>query len=518
MWKVFVAALLVLLWISTSVAQVDTAWVRRYNGSANGSDHVSAVAIDDEGSFYVTGYSHQSGKGYDYLTIKYNPNGDTAWVRSYGLNGADVATDIAADHGLGQVYVTGWLETTEPGGDRTYDFATVKYDWSGNQEWVRWYDEPGEYFIDVDKAVAVAYSRGGIYVTGESWGYGTGYDYATVKYDTGGNEAWVRRYHYVSEDCPKDIAADAWGNVFVTGFTWVGPDYGTSYQTVKYSPEGARLNVWRYEGPGHRPFNDLDVAYAVAVDSSGNAFVTGTSESGDCPDIVTIKYGTGGTPGWVQAYGPYEASEDNGYALACDDIGNVYVAGRSWAPATRYDYVTIKYDGNGDQVWVARYDGGISLEDEAWAIALDQYGNVYVTGASKGEGSDYDFATVKYSPQGSRLWVKRYDGLGGAKDAAWGIAVDDSGNVYVAGTSWGDGTEEDYVVIKYRQPFIPGDANGDMLVDPADVVYLINYLFRAGLPPYRPEAGDANCDGQVAPDDVVYLINYLFRGGPPPCG
>jgi outer membrane protein assembly factor BamB len=63
----------------------------------------------------------------------------------------------------------------------------------------------------------------------------------------------------------------------------------------------------------------------------------------------------------------------------------------------------------------------------------------------------------------------------------------------------------------------PGDANGDGLIDPADVVYLISYLFRGGPPPRPAERGDANCDGRVSVSDVVYLVNYLFRNGLPPC-
>jgi rhodanese-related sulfurtransferase len=63
---------------------------------------------------------------------------------------------------------------------------------------------------------------------------------------------------------------------------------------------------------------------------------------------------------------------------------------------------------------------------------------------------------------------------------------------------------------------IPGDANGDWNVDPGDVVYLLNYLFRNGGAPVPLEAGDCNGDGEVGPGDVVYLLNYLFRDGPPP--
>jgi hypothetical protein len=63
---------------------------------------------------------------------------------------------------------------------------------------------------------------------------------------------------------------------------------------------------------------------------------------------------------------------------------------------------------------------------------------------------------------------------------------------------------------------IIGDANGDGVIDIADVVYLINYLFGGGPAPEPLEVGDANCDGVVDIADVVYLINYLFTGGPSP--
>lgn len=64
--------------------------------------------------------------------------------------------------------------------------------------------------------------------------------------------------------------------------------------------------------------------------------------------------------------------------------------------------------------------------------------------------------------------------------------------------------------------YMVGDANGDLLVDLADVVYLLNYLFKGDLPPYPLGAGDANLSGQVDLADVIYLLNYLFKDGPAP--
>jgi hypothetical protein len=66
-----------------------------------------------------------------------------------------------------------------------------------------------------------------------------------------------------------------------------------------------------------------------------------------------------------------------------------------------------------------------------------------------------------------------------------------------------------------RYPSI-GDVNADGQVDPGDLVFLINYLFRNGPPPPSLEVGDVNCDEAVTAGDVVYLIQYLFRSGPEP--
>jgi hypothetical protein len=75
-----------------------------------------------------------------------------------------------------------------------------------------------------------------------------------------------------------------------------------------------------------------------------------------------------------------------------------------------------------------------------------------------------------------------------------------------------------FVITGEEPPYICGDANASGGVDGADVVHILNYLFRPGSPPPVPmAAGDVNCDGGVNGADVVYLINWLFRNGPDPC-
>jgi hypothetical protein len=78
------------------------------------------------------------------------------------------------------------------------------------------------------------------------------------------------------------------------------------------------------------------------------------------------------------------------------------------------DYATIKYDAQGNQLWVARYNGPGNADDRASVIAVDDKGNSYVSGSSmgSGNGTHNDFATIKYDPNGQQLWVARYHGPG----------------------------------------------------------------------------------------------------------
>ena len=81
------------------------------------------------------------------------------------------------------------------------------------------------------------------------------------------------------------------------------------------------------------------------------------------------------------------------------------------------------------------YEGPAFEEDDASALATDASGNVYVTGSSIGIETNYDYATIKYATDGRELWVKRFNGEGNGEDVASSLALDASGNIYVAGRS-----------------------------------------------------------------------------------
>jgi len=593
---------------------VDTAWVRRYNGPGNSWDGAYAIAVDGSGNVYVTGGSYGSGTYSDYATIKYDPDGNQLWEKRYNGPGDwdDEARAIAVD-GSGNVYVTGESYDSET----SYDYATIKYSANGDTAWVRRYNGPPGNWSDEARAIALDGS-GNVYVTGYSYGSGTEWDYATIKYDPDGNELWVKRYNGPENyyDEALAIAVDGSGNVYVTGYSY-GSGTSYDYATIKYGPDGNQLWEKRYNGPG----NSSDYASAIAVDGSGNVYVTGRSAgSGTDWDYATIKYDPDGNELWVQRYNGPSKFDDIAYAIALDGSGNVYVTGMAWISAQNQDYATIKYDQEGNELWVRRYNGPGNSGDWAYAIALDSSGNIYVTGYSWGSGASADYATIKYDQEGNELWVRRYNGPGNSWDGASAIAVDGSGNVYVTGRSYGSGTYDDYATIKYWQDYPPdsfsiisptdsaivpcevdsdfvltfewqmatdpdpwdtvrydlylsnspsfhpdstiivdsliitqysdtldigryywkikayddhteiwstqtwtflsailGDANADMELRVADVIYVINYLFKGGQAPFPELAvADANGDGQVNVSDVIYLINYLFKGGPPP--
>ncbi|MDD2891313.1 MAG: SBBP repeat-containing protein, partial [bacterium] len=99
---------------------------------------------------------------------------------------------------------------------------------------------------------------------------------------------------------------------------------------------------------------------------------------------------------WVARYdGPYGTGGfDHAFAMAIDDSGYIYVTGTSLDTTLCTDYATIKYNSAGDTVWVRRYNGPDKYsDDDAYAIAVDKNGNVYVTGRSTGIGTYYDYAT-----------------------------------------------------------------------------------------------------------------------------
>jgi uncharacterized delta-60 repeat protein len=396
---------------------------------------------------------------------------DTAWTRRYNGpgNSVDQAFSVAAD-GQGNVYVTGYSQSTSSASSE--DYATIKYNSNGDTVWVRRYNGPGDHKDEARSLVVDG--QGNVYVTGYSLGSGTYADYATIKYNSAGVQQWVSRYNGPPgnlDDYASSLAVDGQGNVYVTGQS-IGS--GTSYDcaTVKYNSAGVQQWVQRYNGPG----NDADGGFALAVDGQGNVYVTGYSDGHPHPDSInydyaTIKYNANGVQQWVQRYNGPGNSDDLAYFLALDGQANVHIAGSSIGSGSDIDYAIIKYNSLGIQQWIQRYNGPGNSSDYVNALILDGPGNVYVTGSSPSTSAynTEDYATIKYNSLGAEQWVRRYNGPGNSSDKASSVAVDGPGNVYVTGVSRSTSStnSEDYATIKYNSAGVQqwisrynGPANG----------------------------------------------------------
>ncbi len=477
LWISLAAILFSLLPSFTFAQQVDTAWVRRYNGPGNGGDKAVALAVDDSGNVYVTGSSFDSATGYDFATIKYFPNGDTAWVRLYNgpTNKDDFATALALD-ATGNVYVTGRSNG---------EFATIRYDFDGNQLWVRRLSSL--FSLSTDGAYALALDElGNVYVTGQLADNEFLPMGVTIKYNQQGDALWSS---YAGQSIPFQrglgVVVDITGNAYANGLGG----------TIKYDSLGNQL--WNRSFPG--------TSRAIALDNGSNVYAVGASDS----NFTVIKYNTTGDQLWLRRSNSRSEEWQGASFVAADKYDNVYVVGNYFSTPDAIAWTTIKYDSTGNQLWFQAYygiDGGQGREPKA--MALDSSGNVYVTG--------YDAwyaATLKYDSQGALLWEKKYGDIDHGTEMS-AIALDQSGNVYVTGS-----TQSDFLTIKYAPlPELKGDLNRDGMLSLFDIVLALNCVF-LGISPLNvpPAACDLNCDGLLTAADVVILLNMTFLSTPPPC-
>jgi len=152
---------------------------------------------------------------------------------------------------------------------------------------------------------------------------------------------------------------------------------------------------------------------------------------------------------WIQRYNGAANSNDRGSCSTIDIEGNIIVCGTSSSIQDYGDYITIKYNSSGTLQWIRTYNGPGNLSDWVLSVKSDNIGNVYITGRSRGSGTGEDYCTIKYNTNGVEQWVQRYN-AGGGDDIAERLVVDNFGNVYVTGESQtGLGNSADIATIKY---------------------------------------------------------------------
>ena len=366
-----------------------------------------ALAVDAAGNSYVTGVT-TAGATEDVLTVKYNPQGVVQWAVTHDGGDIDRGFAVAVD-GSGNVYVAGQSWTETQFGTQGY-LLVVKYNASGVEQWATRYVSG---VLSAGFSLAVDGS-GNPYVAGEY--YSSTDDrhiMLTQKLNTAGAVQWTRfaffGYDY-EESSAYDLALDGSGNAYVTGFLYKPSEPGPrDYLTVVYSSTGGEMWARAYDTGGS------DEAFDVAVDGSGNVSVAGTSG--------VVRYNSSGTQQWV---GPF-----NGTAHALITVGGyVYATGVSGS-----DIVTARYDAAGTRLWSTPYN----LGGTEGAYALRLLGStLYVAGSS-----GTDALVVGYNrDSGSASLVDLYDS--GAVDGFWSMAFTGTSDFWVAGRA-GD----DYLTARY---------------------------------------------------------------------
>ena len=373
------------------------------------ADYGEGVAVDSSGNVYITGATYGDLDGNtnagstDIFIAKYDSSGTKLWTKLFGTSGEDYGSGIAVDSS-GNAYITGGTKGDLDGNTNAghTDIFIAKYDFSGTKLWTKLL---GTSSSEKGHSVAVDFS-GNAYVTGRTRGDLDGNtnaggdpmpfdDIFIAKYDSSGTKLWTKLLGTSSNEYGIDVAVDSSGNAYVTGYTDGDLDGNTN-------ANNGDIFLTKYNSSGTKQWTKLlstsesDAGYSVAVDSSGNAYITG-SMAGDLiseghlntggSDILIAKYDSSGTRLWTAFLGTSAA--DIGFGVAVDSSDNAYITGVTYGDLDahistgRSDIFIAKYDSGGTKLWTKLlgtldYEGG----DD---IAVDSNGNSYVIGDTLGD-------------------------------------------------------------------------------------------------------------------------------------
>lgn len=467
-------------------------WTRQWVGSGDSLDAAQGVSADGLGNVYVAGniYLGNTLKT-DAFLRKYNSAGSLMWSRQFGTSSYDFGDSVSTDT-AGNVYISGRTDGSLGGpnlssGDYYTDLYVAKYDGAGTLQWTRQF---GTSVDDVGGAVSVD-GLGNVFVAGFtrvnlqggiSW---TG-DAFVRKYDSNGSLSWTRQLGTAAIEYVRGAAADGLGNVYVSGYTegsLGGTNAGAQDAFVsKYDATGV-LKWTRQLGTA-----SSDESFGVAADALGNVYISGRTDGGlggpsaGAHDAFVAKYDGGGDLQWTRQLGT--ASSDFGRAVSTDGLGNVYISGETYGdlggpnPPGPDPFVAM-YDSSGVLQWTQQLlDAELQISN---AVSVDALGNAFIAGlTTSGGGATQGMFVTKFSGsvpepsagvlgsivmgllpvlrtrrsrrknQGCRLrhrslraeplenrqmldagWAASLGGIG--SDRLWDLAGDAAGNTYVVG-------------------------------------------------------------------------------------
>jgi hypothetical protein len=455
-WAPLTALLLTLLAAAAPAQTLD--WVRQFGGPAN--DLAVGIDVDVAGNLFVVG-SLQSETSNSHFFGKYGNDGELAWSRDLQAIGGGIAVDLA-----GSVFVAGAVEISSD----NYDGYLGKHDADGELLWERQLGSVDHRHDSI--AQILPDEAGNLYFTGSTAGLvsgstgetGLSRDALVGKYDALGNLSWVRQLHgnHGNGDCMdrgNALAVDATGAVYVAGFT------------------GCVLGSTNY--------------------GSTDAFVA--------------KYDANGSRLWVQQFGSSEP--DSALGIALDNEGGVLIAGSTFGVlggVTQGDPpgegFLIRFDGNGNESWKKQFGDSTSPSVRFNHLHVDDAGDIFVLGATYSDTTtprNEEVLLRKHDPSGNEIWSIQ---LGTDEDDRVSAMAFADGVMYFAGNTYGDwggpnsGGSDAYLARYSVDVDMPGDTNGDGLVDLEDLNNVRNHFGGTGL-------GDTNADGVVDLADLNAVRN-----------
>lgn len=416
-------------------------WSQSYNSPANRWDGADAMAIDPAGNVVVAGREDQFdiGQGFNWLIRKYDSAGNVLWSKSYNSPGNrwDGALAVAVDPN-GYVVAAGREDRLDLG--QQTNWLIRKYTPDGVLVWSKTYNGPADQ-DDWANAVAVD-ANGNVFVAGreERSDLEQGFDWLIRKYDSAGNLLWSRGYNSLanSNDWANALVVDARGDVIVAGRE-DRPDLeqGSNWLVRKYTSDGELL--WSKTVDSAE--NSKDGATAVAVDSKRNVIVAGRedrSDIGQSTNWLIRKYTPAGKLVWSKTYNSEGNGTDWANAVAVDPEGNAVVAGREDRSdlGQGFNWRIRKYSSSaGTLIWNKTYNSPANRWGGANAVAVDTKGNAVVAGyADRSDlGEGFNWLVHKYDRVGKLIWSKSYNSRGNGNDWASAVAIDQAGDVVVAG-------------------------------------------------------------------------------------
>lgn len=335
-------------------------------GSSN-NEYCNQMVLDSSGNIFIIGWANYSSMAdYDIFLAKFNSLGEIQWNRTFGGEGGDLGTDIALDSSE-NIYLVGSL-------------GLIKYNSLGEYQWNRTCGVSGQ-------GVALD-SNDNIYIVGMIRIDSSNFDGILLKYNTFGEYQWNRTWGGEYYDYGSGITIDSMDNIYVTGGTVVDTSNQSDIILLKYDNSGVlKWNKTWNKG------TQKDDGIAIALDSSQNIYIAGSTSISTSVDMVLLKYDNVGEYVWNRTWG----------TLGGDTITDITINGKNNIFLSAIvngmylgNFTLIHYNVNGEQKF--NYTWGGLKTDQARAITLDIFGNIFMVGFTDSFGlGDFDVYLAKFT-------------------------------------------------------------------------------------------------------------------------